>query len=377
MSESESATPDLVAELDAADARVQDAESRVEQFGQEKLRDLADAYYEFTELLDRYEDQVVGDAGDYETNIEFQSQIAEFLSGISEEILLYETFEECDEHLQQRWFKESHFEHVRDQLEPVADMVARLEEYDDAVETYRETRREIDYRIRELDQEISELERLQRLGGADLDAPTERLREPIEAYNEAVTEAFDKFRREASAREIIKFLDEMAAYPLVEFTPPQEELREFIREQPPGTESISTLVDYAGYSRSKLDHYVDDPDRLKHVISGQQTYLEGLDAEPLRIEWPPPQASELTYRCEELTSAVNRFAPDVVAELRTVAALPREVDYQRLRESVLAREELTDAERDRIESGDLEGELEQARQEREQLEAALEEYPDR
>jgi len=368
---------DLVAALERTETRLADARERVEEFGEPKLQRLADVYREFLSILERYEEDVTDDGGDYQTNIEFQSQIAEVSEHISDDLLLSETFEECEEYLQQRWFSESDFEHVYEQLQPVADLVGRLEERDEALAAYREARRDVEYRIREIDGESSELERLSRLGDADLDAPTERLREPITTYNEAVTGAFASFRRENSARTVLEFVASMDAYPLVPFEQPPGELLAYVREREPGTETIGTLIEYAGYSRSKLDHYVEDPGALKQTIGGKQTYLDRLDAEPLRIDWPPPAASELTYRCQELTAALNRCAPDTVEALRAVAALPRGTDYERLHNSAQARTNLSEDERDRIASEDIEAQLDSLRTERERLAAALEAYPDR
>ncbi|SDJ90410.1 hypothetical protein SAMN05216226_111102 [Halovenus aranensis] len=369
--------PDLVAELDDLDSRYEQAVERVEEFGEADLRELADVYGQFTDVLDRFEEDVTDDGGDIETNIQFQSAIAEVVEEVSEEMLLAEVFEECDEMLQQRWFHESDIREVREQLEPVADLVSRLEERDEILDSYRKTRRDIRYRIRELDEHITDLERLARLADADLDAPTETLREPIETYNDAVTDAFDSFTREASTREVFDFLDAMTDYPLVPFEKPDAELLEYVREHPPGEESIPTLLEYADYSESKLSHYVDEPNTLTRVVGRKQTYLDGLDGGPLTVSWPPPAAEELQYRCRELTAAVNRFAPDVVEQLREVAALPRTTDYERIRDAAVVREDLSEEERERIRSDDIEAELSAARTERETLEHALEGYPDR
>lgn len=376
MTMAEQIDTDYADELEAAFQRVEETETRVEQFGQDALEELADAYERFVGLLDRYEDQVVGDAGDYETNIQFQGEIAELTSDISSDMLLYETFEECDEHLQQRYFNQHHFDHVREQLEPVGDMVQRLYDYEKALEEYRSLRRELDYEIRDLEKRIQELERLSRLGTADLEAPTERLRDPIETYNDAVADAFQEFQKEATARELIQFLAAMEDYPLVPFETPPTDLQQYLESEPPGTEQVSTLLEYAQYSTSKLEHYVDDPDRLKHVIGGRKTFLSGLDAQPLQIQWPPPSATELTYRCQELTAAVNRFAPKVVEQLRTVEALPRETDYERLRTSVLAQEDLSQEERAEIQAGAVEEKLEEARQRLDELQDVYESFPD-
>jgi hypothetical protein len=66
----------------------------------------------------------------------------------------------------------------------------------------------------------------------------------------------------------------------------------------------------------------------------------------------------------------------VVEDLRSVAALPRETEYERLRESAVAESELTDDERSRLKSGAIRRELDEARAELQRLETALAEYPE-
>jgi len=364
-------TAELLERLERAEARLTETEARVEEFGHDQLEQLAEAYRQFVGLLDRYEDQVVGDAGDVETNVEFQSQVAEVVGDIPRDTLLYETFLECSEYLKQKYFNQSDFEHVREQLAPVGDIVARLENYEQAREDYREARRDIRREIRDLERRIDELDRLVELGEADLTAPTERLREPIERYNEAATAAFDAFVEEQPAREVLGFLDAMEAYPLVPFESPPAGLEQYLREEPPGEMPIPDLLEYARYSRSKLAHYVEDPNRFDHVVGGQKTFLSGLDGEPLHIGWPPPAADRLRWRCEELTAALNRIDSSAVEQVRAVAALPRETDYERLQTSAVAREQLTGAERERLQAGDVEATLGRLREQRDRLQEAL------
>ena len=366
---------DPVAELEATHERVTAARERVEQIGESDLERLRKAYESFVDLLDRYEPQVTGDEGDFQTIVEFQSQLDATMNRIHEDVLHFETFEEADERLQQRYFKTSDFDAVREQLVPVADLVERLEEHERALDAYRKRRREIERTIRELGREIDELDRLVRLGEADLTASSEQLREPIAAYNDAVGAAFAEYRRQTPAREVLAWLSATRQYPLVGYEPPPESLRAYVTERPVGTEPIPTLLEYAEYSRGKLEHYVDDPGRFENAVAGQKTYLAGLDAEPLEIDWPPPSAGLLEYRCRELTAVLNRFAPTVVERLRTVAAFPRETDYDRLRESVLVETELTAEERERIATEDLASELTAARETRRRLRAALDEFP--
>ena len=371
MSSADTETADLVGRLERAEQQVFAARSRVEEFGRSDIEQLADAYRAFAGLLDRYEDQVVGDAGDVQTIVEFQSQVAEVYGNIPSDTLLYATFQECADYLKQKYFTESDFEHVRNQLEPVDDIVARLDSYEAAKQEYRDTRRSVRREIRSLDERISELERLVELGEADLDAPTERLREPIERYNRAATKRFRAFVEEQPAREVVDTLGAMDAYPLVAFEAPPSGLARYLREADPGEMPVPRLLEYAGYSRSKLAHYVDDPDRFDHVVGGQRTFLSGLDAGPLHVDWPPPAADRLRWRCRELTAAVNRIAPPAVEQLRAVAALPRETDYGRLHASAVASEQLTDEERRRLRTDDLTATLAELREQRERLEEAL------
>jgi hypothetical protein len=59
-----------------------------------------------------------------------------------------------------------------------------------------------------------------------------------------------------------------------------------------------------------------------------------------------------------------------------VRSLPDEVDYERLRRSARARDQLTDAQRERLASGAVAADLDRAREGREQLAARLEDLPE-
>lgn len=365
-----------MAALATAETELERARERIAEFGRDELEALQEVYEEFTTLLARYEEPATGD-GDFQTFIEFQGEVETFVERLPSDLLLRETFVECDEHLQQRRLTEDDFEHVRAQLEPVADLVGRLDEERAALSDYRSAYAGLQRRRRELRERIDDLERLQRLADADLDAPTERLREPIETYNEAVTAAFETFRREAPAREVMALVERAEEYPLVAFRPPPSDLHSFVDRNDVGDEPISTLLEYANYSRSKLAHYVNDPVGLREHVASQQTYLERLDADPLTVDWPPPTAEGLRYRTREYRAIVTRFAPDVVESLRLVRRLPHDTEYERLRRSAVARAELSATERERLRSGATATELEEARAALAQVRESLAEYPDR
>jgi len=279
----------------ASNARTRTGRSRTnrsKRSAREGLRNLREAVADLREILTAYEDRAVRDE-DFAAFIEFQDRIGHFTNDLPEVLPERETFEEIDDLLQQRRLVESDFERARERLNEAEAALDPLEDWEDATDRYREARRAVGRRLDEVRDEIADRERLQRLGEADLDAPVERLRDPIEAYDATVSEAFRSFVADSSAREVLDFLATTAHFPLVPFERPPDDLRAFVRTSEAGGESIPQLLEYAGFSRSKLDHYVDDPDALKRAVATQQTYLERLDADPLTVGWPPPEADAM------------------------------------------------------------------------------------
>jgi hypothetical protein len=366
-----------VEELEAAAAEREQLGERVAGHGESDVGAVADAYRSFTDLLGRYEDAATG-TGNFETYVEFQERVAQLVEGLDDDLPERAAFEAAGDALEQRTLREKHFDRAREALAPARELADLLSEWEDARERYRDARLDARRRLETVEERVADLERLLELGDADIEAPVERLREPIEAYDEAVQESFRAFRRETSTRAVLEFLATAAEFPLVGFRSPPTRLFEYVRENPAGEESITTLLEYADYSQSKLGHYVDDPAALKRHVATNRTYLEGLDADPLTVGWPPPTAEDLRFRCREYEAVVHRFAPEsVIEQLRTVRGLPRETDYERLRQSAVARAELSESERERLASGAIEAELADLRAEREELVAALEEHPER
>ncbi|MEF8802572.1 MAG: hypothetical protein V5A56_16350 [Halolamina sp.] len=381
MSESQSEVGELVTRLQRRASAHKEACKRVEEAGEDRLLELQEHYEEITGLMGRYESRIVSDGDgevDMEAFIEYQEEIAHFIEHLPEDIDHRDAFEEVDEIMHERYLKTTDFETARTALSAVADLVERLDERERTRKRYEEARRDVAARKRELDERIDEYERLVELGEADLDAPIERLRESIKAYDDAVTEAFESFKREASAREVLSFVETTAAFPLVEFRRPPADLRDYVDDYAAGEESIAQLLEYADYSKSKLDHYVEHADALKRNVATHRTYLQRLDAEPLTVDWPPPSAGTLRYRCRELVSVVGRFAAEpVVAALREVRALADREDYDRLRDSAVAQDRLDETERERLKRGEVQAELQGLREQREKLIIALEEYEPR
>ncbi|GAA0261560.1 DUF7118 family protein [Halobacterium noricense] len=341
----------LVADLEAARDAREDARDAVEDVGKDRLRTLQEAIDGLERLFDQYEADATG-TGDFKSYIDFQDDLVAFVEELNEDLPEREAFESLLDLFKKRRLSESDFAEARDRLADARELVGRLDDLADAREAYGDTRTRVAERADEYAAEVEQLERLQRLGDADLDAPVETLRDPIETYDERVRAAFREFRESAPARDVLGFVETTQSYPLVGFDSVPDDLAAFVADREAGTEPLPQLLEFAEYSPSKLDHYVAEPRALKRAVGGNRTYLDRLDAEPLTVGWPPAPAAELRHRLEELVSVVARFAADdVLAALHAVRRRVRDDDYQRLRTAAVAEHELTDSEKQRIESG--------------------------
>ncbi len=371
---SDVASDEVEAVVDAYEA-LERAEDAVSDVGTERVEAVADAYDRAMSLLDRYQGSATG-TGDFGAYVEFEEEFVTFVERLDDDLPERDAFERANEVVDRRRLRERDFERARETLEPAAAVAETLDERKEAERRYRKARHAAERRVDELDDRIADLERLRRLGDADLDAPVERLREPIEAYNEAVTESFERFEADTSARDVLSFVETTDAYPLVRFRTPPRELCEYVEQYPAGEHPVPKLLEYADYSGSKLDHYVDDPAELKTRVAVHQTYLERLGPDPLTVSWPPPSAGQLRYRAQELVAVVGRFADDeTVEEARNLRTLAERDGYGRLRTAAEAQTELDAGERERLREGDVAAELETRQAERESLAETLAEYP--
>jgi hypothetical protein len=363
---------ELVAELREARERVRELEARVEEVGEEELERVADAYNGATRLLERYEDRAT-DYDDFEGYVEFQETFVDFVEGLDDDLPAREGFEAADETFQKSRLNEEDFERAREQLADAREYASLLSSYREARGRRSDAEHAVRSRLRDVEERVDDLERTLALGAADLDAPIEKLRDPIESYDEAVREALEAFKREAPAREVFALIEVTASYPLVDFRSPPTRLREYVASSEVGEEPIPKLLEYADYSASKLEHYVGAPHELKRHVATNRTYLDRLDAEPLTVEWPPPPMSKLRYRTREYEAVVRRFAPEeVVGALREVRRLATDPEwYGDLREAAHAIEELDEEGRAMLERDAVEPALREAREKRDRLREAL------
>lgn len=378
-------------------------EARIDDLGRDRVEAAADSYRQAHRILDRYEDDATG-TGDFGAYLEFEGAFSQAVD-VDADALGADAFTAADEAVDKRRLTESDFANARDALEPVGDFVDLLEDRDDAVDDYRTARQAATTALSALRDHVDDLERLADMADADFDADVARLRDPIEAYDEAVTEAFRSFKTEVSARELFDFLELTENYPLVDVDQPPRELREYVAEYEAGSEPLPTLLEYADYSPSKLEHYVDDPGALRTTVAVHRTALDRIDAEPLTLEWPPAEAEALRYEVKERIPLVSRLtgdntdsgsnggsnatgstgdtggdagtdstggnagidntggdrAEDAIVALRTLRKLANDDDYDRLRRAAVVRAELDDDELSLLADGTIDDRLDRAR----------------
>ncbi|MDB2243630.1 hypothetical protein PM076_09115 [Halorubrum ezzemoulense] len=347
-------------------------ESRIDDHGRDRVEAAADAYRHAHRILDRYEEDAVG-SGDFESYVRFRGEFGDAVD-VDDDLPAAEAFEAADEAVDKRRLSDEDFAAAREALEPAGEFVDLLEAYDDAVDDYRAGRKAAKEARKRLESRVEELREVADMADADLDADLDRLRRPIDSYDEAVMEAFREFFKSASAREVFDFLDRADATPFVDVDVPPTDLAEYVETHAAGEEPPATLLEYADYTNSKLDHYVDDPGALRTAVAVHRTYLERLDGEPLTLDWPPKPGDELAYEIDELVPLVGRIADDdVVATLRSVRELARSDEYGRLRRAAEVRHALDDGDLALIERGEADERLAEAERTRSVVDDVLSE----
>ncbi|MFC7203121.1 hypothetical protein ACFQJC_06320 [Haloferax namakaokahaiae] len=361
-------TSDVVATMEAASRRLDETRLAVEEHGTEELREVADALQNVERVLDRYESRAT-DRDDLKGYIEFREALSDTLDEIPADIRHSEAFIEVNDILTTgitSTLSEKDFEQARIALEPVREDAERLVSWRTARSEYQSARHAVEQRRRELTDRLDELEEITALGDADLEAPTDELALPIEAYNDAVTTTFTEYVQRTPSREVLALLVTAESYPLVELPTPPQRLRSYLETADVGSEPVSRLVELADFSRSKLEHYVSDPETFSAAVGTNRTFLSQLTHPPdsLTISWPPESAQELTWRARELTSIVGRFADEAtVQRLRAVHrfASNNSAEFNRLRATAVAHERLTETQLSRLKTGAIETEREECR----------------
>lgn len=363
----------VVADLQAAADRVAEAEAAIDEYGEASVEAAADAYRQAIRLFDSYEDRATG-TGDFTGYLQFENEFLALVESLPDDILAAEAFERVSDRLDKRRLSESDFNYAREQIEDAHEAIELLEERDEAKQAYRQARQAAKQQRKTLQAEADRLRELQRLADVDLDRSLEPLSGRVSAYNDAVSDAFEQVRRQRAARELFDLLAAAADRPLIDVRRPPSELVDYIDSSPAGTEPLATLLEYADYSPSKLEHYVEDPGALRTNVSVHRTYLDRLDSEPLHVGWPPAEAATLRARLDELRPITRRLdrvftEPLEAGETEDTAAdrpggtnrieiarrrlwrFSRTAEYDELREIAQAKSRLDDEEFERVASG--------------------------
>lgn len=367
--------PDRLAELEAAHERYLRAETEVEEVGRDHLETIADALTQLDRLLDQYEDRATG-TGDFGGYVAFRQQVEGLVEELPEDVPHRDRFETIASTVDKRRLSERDFAAIRETATELRDVAERLEEESTARGMYRDARHNARNRLDTIEERLEAIDQQLALADVDLEAPVEDIRTPITSYNEAVRSAFEAFLMSTPAESVLSLFALTTRYPLVPMEAPPDRLREYLEalEEPL---TVPELLEYASYSRSKLEHYVADPAGLETAVATDRTYLERLSAEPFTIDWPPPPAADLRWRIQELIPVVDRFADEeTLISLRAVRDTLRDpARFDRLRAVARARTLLDDEQRERIQSGALDDERERLARQRDELNDALRELP--
>lgn len=371
--------PPVVERLTEAADTYRSARAAVEEYGRDSLQELADTYEEAGMLLTQYEDQAT-DTGieEFVQFAQFKQSFARLVESLDPELPAVEAFEAAQSAIDKRRLSHRDFERAREELAPVRERISLLDDLADARDQLVAARNRARDRRDELDADRERLRRVERLGTADLSLSLTPLREPVTTYNDAVSAAFETLRAARPARACLDVLTRARLYPLVACPQPPAQLREYLQESAAGTESIATLLEWLDYSPSKLRHYVDDPTAFRRVVATERSFLADLDADPLKIDWPPPSADLVPHVTRSRRRVIgSSLDTEAHQALRRLEGLARdETRYGRLRASAVARDELTEAERKAIKTGDLDRQLTETQAAIDAIDEALSTAPD-
>lgn len=337
---------DLIDRFGAAAGAYQAATTGLPDSELDEVAALAERLQQFRSLLDGYEDRATG-SGDFRGYLEFRTEVETFVAELPDDLPQRTAFETARDHLEQRRLRPSHFETAREALSPAQDRVDQLAERRAAADELRTIRTALEERLTARETEIDRLRSLAAYDDVPVETSIEPLRTPITAYNDAVTQAFNRFHRDVPATTVIELFGLSDRYPLVDLPPPPAGLAGALERHGLADATVSELVDYADFSRSKLGHYVDEADVVQPLLRDHRQYFTEMDATPFTLEWPPPPADTLWWESRQLIAVLDRFADaETIARLRSVRSLARDADrYAMLRRVAIAREDLSAAER--------------------------------
>ena len=360
-----------LADLEAAHDAFHTATDRLAPLTVAEAEAAAEACQRANQLMETYEDRATG-SGDFAGYIQFRQRIDALVESIEDDHPLRSAFEEMADAVDKRRLSHRDFDRAADALAPVREITDVLADRDSAREEVSGAKRSVRRTLEDVGRRLDELDELLALADVDLDRSVEPIEAPITRYNAAVDRDVAAYLDSRPARVVLADLRHVRWFPLVPVEEPPAPLVETL-DRLETSLTVPELLEYADYSPSKLGHYVDDTDAFRRGVRTDRTFLERIDATPYQIAWPPPPALVLRRRCRELESVIGRFATaETIAALRDVrlASRPPE-EFDALREVAVATSALDDAERKRLQRGDVADERSDLADLRDQLATAL------
>lgn len=332
------------------------------------MRRAADLKDRFDAAVREYRGTATG-RDDFGSYVEFRSIATAVEETVDEdEVYGEDSFMQAAERFDRRTIREKHFDRAEEDLEDVEDAVAELEEAERLRDELDGERHRLRRRVEELEEEREELRERRERARSYADVDADELVELVERYDRLVKQEFEEFRGTASAADVVRVGARSGELPLVDDQPVDlEDARRL--EEVAGDRTAEEVLEMTGYSRSKLEHYVDDAVEFRRAVP--RSFLESFDGSAFEVGFDEP-ADVVRYEAPELRKVVQEFADEEVVDLlRRIRRLAMEDGYDEMRRAHQAAGDV-DTEALRRRADDLEAELSSTRQRLEDLEAAVE-----
>lgn len=307
---------------------LEESRRAVDVAGRREVEAARSIYNRLSNYIDRYEEPAKGH-GDFESYLEFQSVLAEIEEELSDDVYGKEAFENALGRFESRTLRAKHFERAKNDLKEVQDVVESLEREEhlvDELETetgrLRKRRREIENELQDLDERISHAKEA-------TNVEYQELKELVEKYNQRVEEEFRSYISSASAVDVARLARKLSNMPLLP-TPAIEDGAVDVLESPGvKDESVDRVLEYAGYSNSKLEHYVDRPEEFRKKVP--EAWFRTADAGPFKLSLDEREGV-VERKIPELVRVISIFSgEETVRVLRKIGDLARKGEYSELR----------------------------------------------
>ncbi|MFB6283014.1 MAG: hypothetical protein ABEK59_03645 [Halobacteria archaeon] len=295
---------------------------KVEGYKEPGLEESIELYRELADYMDRYREEAVG-RENFEAYLEFQSLVAEIEEKLEEnrdELYKPGKIERVVNIFEKRKLDESHFEKAEDILSELREIVETRDRVDKLEKQLDRRMNKLRNRKKKLEVEVNRREKkIESIENAP-DADPEELVELIEEYNEDVKTEYIEFRDSSPVTDVIDLCRKTATKSLV--PSPDFTARDVsnLEKTGLGNAEVDTVLQYMGYTDSKLSHYLEGVTNLEFRRAVPTEFLEGFDGYGYQIDpGLEDHPGELEHRISQITSCIDEFAsPETVGKLRRI-----------------------------------------------------------